>query len=161
MPATCAGSDSWDKLVLQETNNRGVDVIFDAIVLGGYYSKGISCLARGGKFIGYGVTNSSQPGTIASIPSIISAFIRMGLQNGLWSWFDGGRTAMFFQIAERRAKLPAEFDADLRTCLDLVAERKLKPLVGRVWPFEEAKLALQSIESGSHKGKQIVHVADA
>lgn len=42
----------------------------------------------------------------------------------------------------------------------MLGDGRLKPVVGRVWVFDEADEALLEIAHGEHKGKQVVHVAD-
>ncbi len=151
---------NWHREILASTNQRGVDLIFDSVILQGYYGKGMSCLARGGKYIGYGVTNTAQPGVIGGLPRLIGLILRMSLQQSLWSWFDGRETE-FYNIAERRSKHPQDFAADVQTLMDAVATKRLQPVIGKVWRFEEGKAALQSIAKNAHTGKQIVHVSDA
>jgi NADPH:quinone reductase-like Zn-dependent oxidoreductase len=152
------GPGDWDARVRAATGGRGVDLVFDAVVTGGYFSKDHACLARGGKVIAYGVTNAADPGGV-SVPAALWAFSCIGMQK-LWSTFDR-KDAEFFNITRRRGAHPDEFAADLKTLLDLLADGRLRPLVGRVWEFEQAKEALASIESNAHTGKQIVRIAAA
>lgn len=151
-----AGGGDWDTQVRAGTAGRGVDVVFDAVLMNGYYSKSLSCLARGGKLVAYGVTNTAAPGVI-SVPSIITVFLRMGLQSKLWSWFDG-KEAQFYNIADRRAAHPQDFAEDVRSLMDLLASGTLSPFTGKVWPFDSVPQALQSIADNKHVGKQIIKV---
>jgi NADPH:quinone reductase-like Zn-dependent oxidoreductase len=153
------GAGGWDARVLEATGGEGVDLIYDAVMLGGYLTMDWKCLRRGGKLVCYGLTNAAAPGT-APVPSILLAFTRLAAQQKMWSWFNR-QEAEFYNVSRRRDAHPDEFAADLAALLDLVAKGTLRPLVGQVWPFEQAKDALAAIEANSHTGKQLIRVADA
>lgn len=151
----------WDARARAATGGRGVDIVFDAIVLGGYYGKGMRALAPGGRYLAYGATNKDAPGRLSMLP-LIGCGLRMAAQNALWSWWDG-KTALFYSVPApgERGAGAATFGEDLATLVGMLREGRLAPVVGRVWPFEAARDALASIEAGAHTGKQIIHVADA
>lgn len=151
-------NQSWDIELLKCTNNEGVDVIFDAIILNKYYEKGMKCLREHGKYIGYGVTNTANPGSI-SIPSVILALTKLSLQNSIYAWFNK-KEAEFYNIAERRKVLPTDFDNDMATLLTMVKENTLKPIIGKIWTFAEVKLALLSIENNQSTGRQVIKISD-
>ena len=145
----------WDKHVLKVTSGKGVSVVYDAIVTAdSYFARGFACLARGGKYVAFGVTNSAAPG-VMNTPQIVTAFIRLMFRNNIWSCIDG-KAGEFYHVAERRDKYPEEFAADVRTLMELVANGTLQPLVGRTWTFDEVPQALVSIAKGEHQGKQVV-----
>ena len=50
--------------------------------------------------------------------------------------------------------------ADLALLAGLVAEGKLKPVLGGVWPLEQAREAVAQVASGHARGKIIVSMAD-
>lgn len=151
-------AEDWSGLVLRATGGRGVDLVFDAVMMGGYYSRGLACMRRGGKYVGYGFTNSSAPGTMP-LASVIPLFLRLTLQQKVWSWVTGTE-AEFYIVSEHRDAHPEHFAEDLRLLLDMVASGAVQPLVGRVWPFAQAKDALLAIAGGGHQGKQVVQVAE-
>jgi NADPH:quinone reductase-like Zn-dependent oxidoreductase len=116
----------------------GFNLIFDAVVTGGYFQKDTSLLQRGGKVILYGFTSTNAPGSLA-LPSIIYNFMNIWVQQSVFAWFSG-REAEFYNIAVRRATLPLDFMVDLRAVLDLIASGRLNQVEGtRVWPFTQAK----------------------
>lgn len=47
--------------VMKATGGKGVDAVFDPIVLSGYFRKGVACLKRGGTYLAYAFHNSKQP----------------------------------------------------------------------------------------------------
>lgn len=64
----------------------------------------------------------------------------------------GGPTLRFF-VAEVRPD-------DLAELAGLVAEGKMKPVIGRVYPLEEAREAVREIATGHARGKIIVRISD-
>lgn len=136
----------------------GLDLVFDAVFLGGYMAKGLSCLRKGGKYIAYGATNSASAGTMP-LPTLILTFIRLNLQQKLWSWFDG-KEAEFYLIGDRQVAKPDEFAADLRLLVDMVADGRLRPIIGKTWPFEGCRDALLAIQNNVHTGRTVIKVAD-
>jgi NADPH:quinone reductase-like Zn-dependent oxidoreductase len=155
---TKTGDGAWDAEVRKGTGGRGVDLVFDSVVLKGYQSKGVASLRKGGKYVAFGLTSSEAPGSVP-IPAAIGAFTSLFFQQKLWSWFSG-KEAEFYNVADRQASHPADFAKDLRALLDLVAQGKVDPLAGgRIWGLEEAKGAWQAIQSGAHRGKQVIKVA--
>jgi NADPH:quinone reductase-like Zn-dependent oxidoreductase len=146
----------WQTEVKSITNGRGVDAVLDAVVAGSYLSKGIACTARGGIYIAYGFTNSADPGTFSMGTAVLS-MAHLALQN-TWSCVDG-RSAVFYNVAENRDKRPDEYAADVRELIGLIASGKLDPTVGKIWSFDQAKEALLAVESGTHRGKQVVRIS--
>lgn len=135
----------------------GVDLVFDAVVLGGYYEEGLNCLSRGGKYVAYGFTNSKNPGVL-SIAGLAWFFTKMGMRQ-LLSWFDG-TTAEFYLISTRRDAYPGEFEEDLLAVLDLVAAGKVPAASAKEWSFSECRDALLSIARGQSVGLQAIKVSD-
>jgi NADPH:quinone reductase-like Zn-dependent oxidoreductase len=149
----------WVKQVKAATAAAGgVDVVFDAVFLNGYFKRGLACLRRGGKYIAYGATNAESPGKL-SIPRIVGNIIRMGLQNLFWAPFVNGKQASFYMIADERKASPSNFNKDLNALLDMVKEAKLQPVIGQVWEFGQLKDALIKIEQKATTGRQVVKVA--
>jgi NADPH:quinone reductase len=155
-----ADGGNWPRKVRELTGGRGVDLVFDHILLDGYLSKSIDSCAPGGKVVAFGATNTAAPGSL-SVPSMIGAFFRLSLQNFASCVSRRAIAAEFYNIMGRKKAKPQEFVDDLGRLMDWLHEGKLKPVVGRVWPFEGVKEALMAIESNSHNGKQVIRIADA
>ena len=145
---------SWEQRVLKATGGKGVDFVFDHVCLNGYYHKGHLCLRSGGKYIAYGMTNTSKPGSMP-MREIIFLFLSMTLQNYLLYIMDY-KSAEFYSVGDRKQQKPQEFEEDFRLCLELLEQKKLEPLVGKIWSFHGANKALESIEKNEHVGKQII-----
>ena len=151
------GQNAWDARVMATTNGAGVDLVFDGITLGGYYARGVAVVARGGRYIAYGFTNSASPGVV-SVPGLLSVLLRIGLQNGLSYWFTGRSATLFFGVNIAK---PDTYAGYIHTVLDNIAAGRLAAPIGRVWTLEGAQDALAAIGKGKTVGKQVVHVADA
>ena len=147
----------WASEVL--TASGGVDLVFDHVFLNSYFDKGLRCLKSSGKYIAYGATNTDKPGSV-HVPCMIIQQIRLALEEYIWAPF-GCADAEFFDIAGRRDAHPEEFASDLGALMDLLADGRLSPHIGKIWTFEEAKDALISIQQNSHTGKQIITVANS
>lgn len=149
---------NWDVRTREASGGEGVDVVFDHVMGGGYMAKSLRCLRRGGKLIGYGLTNTARPGTF-SLCEAMGLLSSIAMRRSLWSCFDG-KQVEFYNVASRRATKFDEFAADTRTLVSLLEAGTLRPLVGHVWSFEEVPSALRGIASNTHTGKQVIRVAD-
>jgi NADPH2:quinone reductase len=150
-------TDDWKSEVLKATNGEGVDLVLDSVCIGHYFSSGFSCLKNGGKYVAYGFTNSANPGVL-NMGQVVPLFIRIALQQNLWSWFDG-RECSFFNAGTIRDNQYELYAKDLRTLVDMVKEGKLNPEVGKVWTFEEGKEAYKAVENNAQIGKQVIKIA--
>ena len=151
------GSD-WEAAA-RKAHPDGFDLVFDSVVLQGYLDKGLRLVKRGGKYVAYGLTNKAAPGTFSLSSVVFALLVKMSLQEALWKCCDGKR-AEFYNIGDRYKAKPEEYGADLSVLLDLMAQGKLEPLIGRVWSsLEDGKQALQAIEAGTHTGKQVVVIS--
>ena len=148
-------TEDWSARVLQETNGEGVDLVFDAVCLQGYYEKGLACLKAGGKYVSYGFTQEPASAGLLPIPSVLAFFIKQWWQQNVNSWVSG-REAEFYIIASRRDTHPDEFKEDLLKVLDLVGKSALVLPGGRTWRFPQCKEALLSVAENTHVGVQIV-----
>ena len=135
-----------------------MNLIFDHVLADGYLQHDLAVLAPGGKVIGYGLTSKSAPGKF-SLWGAITAFGTIALQSAFGCW-GGHKEAEFFNVAAERTKHNGWYREDLGKLADLVLAGKLVNVEGsREWPLEEAPAALASIAAGTHRGKQIIVVA--
>jgi NADPH:quinone reductase-like Zn-dependent oxidoreductase len=150
-------ADPWDGQVL-ELFRDGVDVVFDPILLNGNYKRGLKVLRKGGFLVGYGVTDSKNPGTF-SLLGAMATLTSFFFQNNFWYWFDG-KEVTFYNVSDRRKAIPEDFKTDLQVLMKYVHEGKINPLEnGKVWSFDQVKDALAAIETpGGHRGRQIIDV---
>lgn len=129
-------SPDWEKEVLKMTNNEGVDIIFEN---GGAQTlrKSFDCIAFGGLIncIGYlsGKEDAVGDRTNTNVLALRRNVTLKGLLNG-----------------------PKE---RLEEMLDFYDEKKIHPVVDKVFGFEEAKEALIYLFKGGHFGKVVIKVS--
>ena len=146
----------WDSQV-RAGSPKGVVAVFDSVTSAEYYSRAVAMLIPQGVYCSIGFTDSSNPGVL-SVPSILSRLASFAWRHAVAHSIFGGADATFFIISGRRDAHPDEFAADIRELVKLAASGALEVVVGKVWRFEEEVEALRSIETGAHRGKQVVIV---
>jgi NADPH2:quinone reductase len=124
--------------VLRLTSNRGVDVILD-MVAGNYVTREIGCLANDGRI------------------AIISVL------GGVQAELDVGQllfrrlTIMGTTLRPRSVEFKAAIAAELRERVwPLIASRRIRPVIARVFPAAQAALAHALMESNQHVGKIVL-----
>lgn len=127
----------WETEVLRLTSNNGADLIFENGGAG-TTSKSFDCVAFGGTIasIGYvaGKTDPPADRTNINVRALARNFTLVGILNG-----------------------PKD---RLEELLGFVEEKKIRPLVDRVFAFEETKDAVEYLWGGRHFGKVVVRVSD-
>ncbi|GAC1401225.1 MAG: NAD(P)-dependent alcohol dehydrogenase [Pyrinomonadaceae bacterium] len=118
----------WDKSVRQLTNAEGVDYVVE-VGGAGTLPKSLNAVKMGGMV--------SLIGVLAGGASDINIFPILMKNIRVQGIYVGSRTL---------------FEAMNRT----IAVNELKPVVDKVFPFDEAVAALQHMESGAHFGKIVV-----
>jgi NADPH:quinone reductase-like Zn-dependent oxidoreductase len=120
----------WDKAVLEFTNGRGVDHVVE-VGGAGTLERSLGAICLGGRISVIGVlTGSAQIN-----PNFILG--RRASVQGM----SVGSTEMF--EAMNRA----------------MAAARLKPVIDRVFPFDQAREAFRYVESGAHFGKVVIRVS--
>jgi len=128
-------SPNWDDEVLKLTNGEGVDIIFEN---GGASTlrKSFNCIAFGGLIncIGYlsGKEDAEGDRTNTNVLALKRNVTLKGLLNG---------------PRERLEEMVAFYE-----------EKKIVPVVDKVFEFGEAKEALQYLYAGGHFGKVVVKI---
>jgi NADPH:quinone reductase-like Zn-dependent oxidoreductase len=129
----------------------GVDAVFDPIG-GSYFSRSFSVLRRGGILAAYGFYDAVM-GRGGSIPLDL-------LRLQAWNLLPNSRSAKFYSIGALRKKQPAWFSEDLMTLFDLLAQNKIKPVIGAQMPLVEARHAHELIEQANVQGKIVLRVSE-
>jgi NADPH:quinone reductase len=137
----------------------GVDVVFDPIG-GKHLWQSREALRPGGKVVGYGNTTSLRGQGLASdrpgrrnrlhgIP-IYALYIAGG-------WLLPGRKRVIpYSIQTLKRLRPAMFREDLVTLLDLLLQKKIKPLIAQRLPLAEARRAHELLGQGGVTGKIVL-----
>lgn len=129
---------NWDEEVMRITGGKGANIIFET---GGAETieKSFNCIAFGGLIAAIGYLSGKQETTGTSANVNVLALRRnvtlKGILNGPRDRFEG-LIDVFFS-----------------------SEHCIKPVVDRVFEFEQAKDALEYLQAGSHFGKIVVKVS--
>jgi NADPH:quinone reductase-like Zn-dependent oxidoreductase len=120
----------WDKRVRELTAGRGVDQIIE-VGGAGTLPKSIRCVRIGGTITLIGVLSGG--GEINPMPILMKGIRLQGIFVGSVRMFE----------AMNRA----------------IETNQMRPIVDRVFPFEQAPQALSYLESGAHFGKVVINVS--
>jgi NADPH2:quinone reductase len=137
----------------------GVDVVFDPIG-GAHLWHSREALRPGGRVVGYGNTTSLRGEGIGAhrkgrrnrfhgIP-IYALYIAGG-------WLLPGRKRVIpYSIQTLKRLKPEQFRQDLIRLLDLLQQKKIKPLIARRFTFAEARQAQEFLGKGGVTGKIVL-----
>jgi len=137
----------------------GVDVVFDPIG-GPHLWQSRRALRRGGRVVGYGLSTSLRgEGLASSRPgrrqryrgtAVFASYIAA-------SWILPGRKRVVpYSIQTLMRLKPALFRQDLIALFDLLAQRKIEPIVAARFPLAEARQAQERLEKGGVIGKIVL-----
>jgi NADPH2:quinone reductase len=139
---------------------EGVDVVFDSIG-GPHIWRSRSALRTGGKVVAYGLTGSLSGGRITSArPHRLRGLALYALYMAVSWLLPGRRRVLPYSIQWRKRHRPDQFRTDLAALLELLREGKIRPIVYRRFPLEQARQAQELLGKGGVTGK-IVLVPDA
>jgi NADPH2:quinone reductase len=137
----------------------GVDVVFDPIG-GAHLWQSRKTLRRGGRVVGYGLSTSLRgEGLTSSRPgrrqrfrgtAVFAAYIAAG-------WILPGRKRVVpYSIQTLKRLRSAWFRQDLTALLDLLRQKKIKPLIAQRFPLVEARHAQETLAKGGVVGKIVL-----
>ena len=137
----------------------GVDVVFDPIG-GAHLWDSRKALRPGGRVVGYGlVTSIRGEGLTSSRPGRRQRFRGMAIF-GLYiagGWLLPGRKRVIpYSIQTLKRLKPAVFRQDLIALLDLLQQKKIKPLIAQRMPLAEARHAHELLGKGGVTGKIVL-----
>jgi NADPH:quinone reductase len=144
---------------IHRLTSEGVDAVFDPIG-GAHLWHSRQALRSGGKVVGYGNTTSlrgeglvsGRPGRrnrLHGIP-IYALYIAGG-------WLLPGRKRVVpYSIQTLKRLKPARFRQDLAALLDLLQQKKIKPLIAQRFPLAEARQAQELLGKGGVTGKIVL-----
>ncbi len=119
------------------TDGRGVDVIYDPVG-GGYSEPALRSMAWRGRFLVVGFAN----GQIPSIPLNLTLLKGCSIVGVFWGDFT--------------KREPKSSERDLRELMQLLADKKLKPLVSAHYSFDQAAEALNAVMQRRVTGKVVL-----
>ena len=144
---------------IHRITGEGVDVVFDPIG-GAHLWHSREALHPGGRVVGYGNTTSLRAEGFGSG--------RTGRRNRLHGipiyalyivggWLLPGRKRVVpYSIQTLKRLRPALFRQDLVTLLDLLRQKKIKPLIAQRFPLAEARRAHELLAKGGVTGKIVL-----
>jgi NADPH:quinone reductase-like Zn-dependent oxidoreductase len=143
---------------IHRLTGEGVDAVFDGIG-GANLWRSRDALREGGRVVTYGFQSKMRGGRMTT-PSRGRHPIRESAQLGRFivrNWFKPGRKRMMpYSIQWLMRFRPAWFRHDLLTLLDLLNEGRIKPLIARRLPLEEARRAHELLGEGGVLGKIVL-----
>jgi NADPH:quinone reductase len=148
---------------IRRLTTDGVDVVFDPIG-GAHLWRSRKALRPGGRVVGYGlITSIRGQGLTSSRPGRRQRFrgtaiFAMYIAGG---WLLPGRKRVVpYSIQTLKRLKPEWFRQDLTFLLDLLQQKKIKPLIAQRFPLAEARQAHELLGKGGIVGK-IVLVSNA
>jgi NADPH2:quinone reductase len=144
---------------IHRLTSDGVDVVFDGIG-GRHIWRSRKALRPGGKVVAYGLTATLRGGRLASgRPGRCRRFREIAIF-GVYiagGWLLPGRKRVLpYSIQWLKRLRAAWFRQDLIALLDLLARRKIKPLVAQRLPLAEARHAHELLGTGGVTGKIVL-----
>jgi NADPH2:quinone reductase len=144
---------------IRRLTGEGVHVVFDGIG-GPHIWRSRKALRSGGRVVAYGLTGSLHEGRLASGRSGGRHRFRAIAIFGLYiagGWLlPGRRRVVPYSIQWLKRVRPDRFRQDLTTLMDLLRQRKIKPLVARRFPLAEARQAHEVLGKGGITGKLVL-----
>jgi NADPH2:quinone reductase len=142
---------------IHELTLDGVDVVLDGI--GGSVALGsYRALRRGGRLVMYGHYGT----TVAGRRNVrrVAVFYLSGALVFAGNLLPNGKRVLAFQVAKLRDRHPEWFREDATALFELLAERRIEPLVAERIPLVEARRAHENLGRGGITGKQILICAE-
>jgi len=137
----------------------GVDVVFDPIG-GKHLWESRKALRNDGRVIGYGlITSIRGEGLSSGRPGRRNRF-RGTASFGLYiagGWILPGKKRVIpYSIQTLKRLKPELFRQDLKILLDLLQQKKIKPIIAQRFPLSEARQAHELLEKGGVVGKLVL-----
>jgi NADPH2:quinone reductase len=128
--------NDYEEVVKSLTRGEGVDAVFE--MLGGEHTaKSLRCLRDFGRVIQYGTATGKPPQL-----DVRALYAKSASLQGLWLTYLSQKR----EIMEPAWKQLAEW----------IAERKLAPVIGQVFPLERAAQAYKLLQEGKNYGKLVL-----
>jgi NADPH:quinone reductase len=143
--------------VMAETDNRGVDVVFDNVGEA-VMEASLSCTAYNGRYVMMGFASDK---TVADEPFIVPRRVAAGNLKlcGVLLAYAEAELATLVKQARGFNFLPRELgDRMTRSIIDLVLEERVRPVVGAVVGFDEIPAAITAMAERRTTGRTIVMV---
>lgn len=132
-------TEDFAQVIAEETGRRGVDVLLD-MVGGAYLSNNVSCLAPDGRLVII-ATQSGSKGEVDLLRILQRRLVVTG-------------SALRPRNVEFKRAIKGKL---LEVVWPLLARGAIQPIVDKVFPLDAATDAHAYMESGTHRGKIVLH----
>ena len=129
---------TWPAQVLQLTKNKGVEIVCDSVG-GDAFHGSLKCIAWGGRLCIVGFASGDIPKLSTNLV-LLKNISLVGVFFGSYQKYDPSKIADCFAALFK-----------------LFAEKKVKPLIGGVFSFNQVVEALTCLENRTSVGKIIIH----
>ena len=128
----------------------GVDVVFDGVGGARHLWGSYQALRAGGQLICYGFSSAAGHGKTHLLPIIGSAALLAAL------WPLPGKSIKMYSVTGMKNHHPEWYREDVTTLFDLLAQRKIRPVISQRLPLEQAALAHVLLEGAAEIGKIVL-----
>ncbi len=130
--------DDYEEVVKNLTHGEGVDAVFE--MLGGEHTaKSLRCLRDFGRVIQYGTATGKPPQL-----DVRAMYAKSASLQGLW---------LTYLSQKREIMEPAWLQLS-----EWIAQRKLTPVIGEVFPLDRAVEAYKLLQEGKNYGKLVLKI---
>jgi NADPH2:quinone reductase len=150
----------FGEVVLTETGNRGVDVVFDNVGEA-VMERSMACTAYNGRYLMMGFASNK---VVADEPFLVPRRIALGNFKlcGVMLNYAGDDMVQMIKTGMGWNVAPTDLGAQItRDVVDLVRRGAVRPVVGDVVPFEELPALMDAMADRRTTGRAIVTVADS
>jgi len=148
-------TDEFAKVVLEQTANKGVDVVFDNVGEA-VMAASMNCLAYNGRYLMMGFASDK---TVADEKSIVPRRVAMGnfkLCGVLLSYADAERQKMMKELLGWNLPSDALGVEITRNIVEMVKAKRVRAVVGSVVEFEDVPHAIEAMANRETVGRTIV-----
>jgi NADPH2:quinone reductase len=138
---------------IHDLTGDGVDVVFDAIG-GKQWERSYQTLRGGGKLVGYSFHVVVSTGRVNMLKAAVN-WLQMP-RYSLLNMMPTNKAVMGYNVNTLRRQRPDWYRADLTTLLELLAARKINPVVGKRLPLAEASHAQELVGQNAVQGKLVL-----
>lgn len=141
---------------IHRLTGEGVDFVFDGVGEANVW-RSFQALRSSGRVIAYGFTSFLQEGQLAGGLRYRLRGILRPAWYALRAFLSPGRRRILpYSIQYLKRWKPAWFREDLSALLDLLRDKKIKPMVAERIPLSEARRAHELLGQGSVRGKLVL-----
>ena len=134
----------------------GVDIVFDGVGEANVW-RSFCALRPGGRVIAYGFTSFLKKGQLAGGMRYRLRGILRPAWYALRAFLSPGRRRILpYSIQYLKRRKPTWFYEDLSALLDLLRDKKIRPMIAEQVPLAEARRAQELLGQGSVKGKLVL-----